>query len=69
MPVSGSRVEAYLSLHPRIREDNESTFELIYGEFLLREELGDSPSLEGIAIDSSLASRNGSRGNWISTTS
>ena len=45
---AGQRVpaEAYLSLHPGIRDDGEATFELIYGEFLLREEMGDSPPRE-----------------------
>ncbi len=42
----GQRVpaEAYLSMHPTIRDEGESAFELIYGEFLLREELGERPS-------------------------
>jgi tetratricopeptide (TPR) repeat protein len=39
-------VEAYLSLHPPIRDDPSAMFELIYGEFLVREELGEAPSLE-----------------------
>jgi eukaryotic-like serine/threonine-protein kinase len=44
----GQRVpaETYLAMHARIRDDDEATFELIYGEFLLREELGDPPSPE-----------------------
>ena len=43
----GQRVpaEAYLSMHPTIWDEGESSFELIYGEFLLREELGERPSL------------------------
>jgi tetratricopeptide (TPR) repeat protein len=43
----GQRVpaEAYLSMHPTIRDEGEAAFELIYGEFLLREELGERPSL------------------------
>jgi serine/threonine protein kinase len=39
-------VEAYLSLHPQLRDDVEGTFELIYNEFLLREELGEPPALD-----------------------
>ena len=30
-------------MHPRLRDDDEAAFELIYGEFLLREELGEPP--------------------------
>ena len=32
-------------MHPTIRDEGEAAFELIYGEFLLREELGERPSL------------------------
>ncbi len=39
-------VEAYLNRHPTIQDASESVFELIYGEFLLREELGQTPPLE-----------------------
>ncbi len=43
----GQRVpaEAYLSKHQTIQDDCEAAFELVYGEFLLREELGERPSL------------------------
>ena len=39
-------VETYLLMHPRVRDDDEAAFELIYGEFLLREELGETPTGE-----------------------
>jgi eukaryotic-like serine/threonine-protein kinase len=39
-------VEAYLKLHPTLRENDESLFELIYGEFLVREALGEVPQIE-----------------------
>ncbi len=44
----GQRVpaETYLAMHPRVRDDDEAAFELIYGEYLLREELGEAPSGE-----------------------
>jgi tetratricopeptide (TPR) repeat protein len=46
---AGQRVpaEAYLSLHSTLQGTaNESAFELVYGEFLLRESLGESPAPE-----------------------
>ncbi len=45
---AGQRVpaESYLARHPTLRGSAESALELIYGEFLLREELGESPQLE-----------------------
>ena len=45
---AGQRIpaESYLALHPSLQESGESAVELIYGEFLLREELGESPQLE-----------------------
>jgi hypothetical protein len=39
-------VEAYLQLYPGLEVDAEKALELIYGEFLLREELGETPSLD-----------------------
>ncbi len=39
-------VETYLLMHPRVRDDDEAAFELIYGEFLFREELGETPTVE-----------------------
>jgi serine/threonine-protein kinase len=44
----GERVpaEAYLQLYPGLEADAEKALELIYGEFLLREELGEAPSLD-----------------------
>jgi tRNA A-37 threonylcarbamoyl transferase component Bud32/tetratricopeptide (TPR) repeat protein len=43
---AGERVpaEAYLARYPRIQDAGEAAIELIYGEFLLREELGETPS-------------------------
>jgi serine/threonine protein kinase/WD40 repeat protein/Tfp pilus assembly protein PilF len=41
--------EDYLSAHPAIAADVECAIELIYSEFLLREELGDTPTLEEYA--------------------
>ena len=44
----GERIpaEAYLSLHPTLQGNGEVAFELIYGEYLVRESLGESPKLE-----------------------
>jgi serine/threonine protein kinase/formylglycine-generating enzyme required for sulfatase activity len=44
---AGQRVlaEDYLRLHPDVQADAERAVELVYGEFLLREELGEQPSL------------------------
>ena len=38
--------ELSLALRPSLQEAGESALELIYGEYLLREELGESPQLE-----------------------
>ena len=45
---AGQRVpaESYLALYPSLQECAESALELIYGEFLLREEMGESPQVE-----------------------
>jgi eukaryotic-like serine/threonine-protein kinase len=45
---AGQRVpaETYLALYPNLADAGEAAFELIYGEFLLREELGEPPLLE-----------------------
>jgi WD40 repeat protein/serine/threonine protein kinase len=42
----GERVpaEAYLSLHPSLQGDSEAAFELVYVEFALREQQGESPT-------------------------
>ena len=44
----GQRVpaEAYLARCPGLELESEAAFELIYSEFLLREQLGDSPTTE-----------------------
>lgn len=44
----GQRVpsEAYLHQHPEIPLDSDYSFELVYGEFLLRESCGDPATLE-----------------------
>ncbi|WP_406700949.1 protein kinase [Singulisphaera sp. Ch08] len=38
--------EAYFGLHPALRADGEEAFELAYAEFALREELGETPTLD-----------------------
>src|SRR6516225_9590127 len=38
--------EVYLAAYPSAGTDDESAVDLVYGEFLLREELGESPRLE-----------------------
>jgi hypothetical protein len=45
---AGERIpaEAYLALHPTLQGGGEAAFELIYGEFLIRESLGEPPRLE-----------------------
>ena len=45
---AGQRVpaESYLALYPSLQDHTESALELIYGEFLLREEMGESPQVE-----------------------
>jgi WD40 repeat protein/tRNA A-37 threonylcarbamoyl transferase component Bud32 len=45
---AGERIpaEAYLALHPTLCGGNDAAFELIYGEYLIRESLGESPKLE-----------------------
>src|SRR5207302_11069961 len=43
----GERIsaESYLQIHPVLQTDAECAAEIIYGEFLLREEAGESPTL------------------------
>jgi serine/threonine protein kinase len=45
---AGERVpaEAYLAMHPPLASDPEKALELVYGEFLLREGLGQAPTLD-----------------------
>ena len=45
---AGERVpaEAYLAMHPALPLDLEKALELVYGEFLLRESLGQTPTLD-----------------------
>jgi WD40 repeat protein/tRNA A-37 threonylcarbamoyl transferase component Bud32/Tfp pilus assembly protein PilF len=45
---AGERIpaEAYMALHPTLNGGGEAAFELIYGEFLIRESLGERPRLE-----------------------
>jgi serine/threonine protein kinase len=45
---AGERVaaEAYLAMHPALPLDLEKALELVYGEFLLREWLGQTPTLD-----------------------
>jgi len=42
---AGERIpaEAYLARHPTLHGDDETAFELVYGEYLVRESLGESP--------------------------
>jgi serine/threonine-protein kinase len=44
----GERVpaEVYLQMHPGLAEAPDDAFDLVYGEFLLREELGEQPTTE-----------------------
>ena len=54
--------ETYLSKYPGLVEDDEAAFELIYGEYLLREEHGEPPSPEELSGGSrSLPSDSGAR--------
>jgi hypothetical protein len=45
---AGERVpaEAYLERHPALRADREAAVELAFGEYVLREDLGEAPGLE-----------------------
>lgn len=45
---SGQRVpaETYLLRYPQLQSDDHAAFEMIYGEYLLREERGERPSAE-----------------------
>jgi len=45
---AGERIpaEAYLSLHPSLASDGEAAFELVYGEYLVRELMGEPPKLD-----------------------
>jgi WD40 repeat protein/serine/threonine protein kinase len=42
-------VEAYLQLHPNLTRESAAAFELVYAEYVLREEMGDRPSVEEYA--------------------
>jgi hypothetical protein len=42
-------VEAFLVRHPSLAADVEAAFELVYGEYLVRESLGESPVLDEFA--------------------
>src|SRR5262245_29434841 len=41
--------EAYLERYPALRTDADNALDLVYGEFLLREELGEQPTLDEYA--------------------
>jgi tetratricopeptide (TPR) repeat protein len=41
--------EAYLSLHPTLEAEENAAFEVVYSEFMLREDLGESPCVEEFA--------------------
>jgi WD40 repeat protein/serine/threonine protein kinase len=49
--LSGERVplDYYRELYPPFRDDPEHFLDLVYGEFLLREQLGESPDLDEYA--------------------
>jgi WD40 repeat protein/tetratricopeptide (TPR) repeat protein len=49
--LAGERVpaEEFLARHPALRGLGEAAFELVYGEFVLRESLGEEPSAEEYA--------------------
>lgn len=42
-------IETYLNLRPSLAQDAEALFELVYGEFVLRESLGETPTHEEFA--------------------
>jgi len=44
----GDRVpaEVYLQMHPGLAGNQDDAFDLVYGEFLLREELGEQPAID-----------------------
>jgi tetratricopeptide (TPR) repeat protein len=48
---AGQRIpaEAYLALCPALEVDGKAAFEVVYGEYVLREMMGESPSLEEFA--------------------
>jgi WD40 repeat protein/predicted Ser/Thr protein kinase len=45
---AGHRIpaEAYLEKCPRLRDDAQAAFDLVYGEFLIQEELGEAPTID-----------------------
>src|SRR6516162_4557181 len=45
---AGERVpaEAYLERHPALRADQDAAVEFVFGEYVLREDLGEAPALE-----------------------
>src|SRR5262245_43249785 len=49
----GERVPAvaYLNEHQALRSEPEAAIEVIYGEFLLREELGEAPSVHEYLVE------------------
>src|SRR6516225_8400740 len=44
--AEGVPAETYLATHPALAHDPEIALELVYGEFLLREGLGQTPTLD-----------------------
>ena len=42
-------IETYLALRPSLAEDDAALFELVYGEYVLRESLGETPKLDEFA--------------------
>ena len=48
---AGQRIpaETYLNLHPALQAESPAAFEVVYGEFMLRESMGESPRVEEFA--------------------
>ncbi len=61
-------MEVYLDQHPHLAEDEDAVVELLYAEYVVREELGESPTAEewyrGFPVGGT-----GSAGSWSSTGS
>ena len=49
-PCERILVEAYFPDYPDLQGDTEVLLDLLYGEVLLREEIGDKPGLAGVGL-------------------
>jgi hypothetical protein len=58
---AGGRIpaEAHFARHPNLAADSEGAFEFVYGEYLVRELLGEPPKLLDTAVNWSAAGRPG----------